>query len=314
MISSRQLEAFVILVEKGSLTKAAEAMDVSQPTVSKLIRNLEREVRMKLFVSERQRLVPTPEALLLAERARRTVDDLRTLHEFATELRHLDAGRLDLIAIGALSNPVLVEVLAQMARDTPEVSFSLSVSVERDIAEWLVSSQADWALSMMPVDRPEIVCEPLLRVAACCALPIGHRLAHQAVVYAEELEGERFISFRRDGRLRPIVDRIFLERSVRRRLNIEVYSSEQACAMVAHEMGVAIVEPFSAHKYVTMGQLVVRHFEPVIPYSVYLLRNRQRPVSALGGRFIEVLSQRLPRILSTMKVRTLDGYSVPTLR
>lgn len=305
MITSRQLEAFVILVDKGSLTKAAEAMDVSQPTVSKLIRNLEREVRMKLFMSVRQRLVPTPEALLLADRARRTVDDLRTLQEFASELRHLDAGRLDLIAIGALSNPLLVEVLAQMARDTPEVSFSLSVSVERDIAEWLVSSQADWALSMIPVDRPEIVCEPLLKLAAWCALPIGHRLAQQAVVSAEDLEGESFISFRRDGRLRPIVDRIFLERGIRRRLNIEVYGSEQACAMVAHEMGVAIVEPFSLHKYVTMGQLVARPFEPMIPYSVYLLRNRHRPVSALGSRFVEVLHERLPRILSTMKITPL---------
>lgn len=308
MITSRQLEAFVILVDKGSVTRTAEEMEVSQPTVSKLIRNLEQEVRMKLFVSERQRLIPTPEALQLAERARRTVNDLRTLQEFASELRHLDAGRLDLISIGALSNHVLVDVLAQMASDTPEVSFSLSVSVERDIADWLASSQADWALCMMPVDRHDIVCELLVQVAACCALPIGHRLAHRALVRPEDLEGERFISFRRDGRLRPIIDRIFVERGVRRRLNIDVYASEQACAMVAKDMGVSIVEPFSLNKYVTTRQLVSRPFEPVIPYSVYLLRNRQRPVSALGSRFVEVLRQKLPQILTAMQVRTLDNH------
>jgi len=306
MITSRQLEAFVILVDKGSLTRTAEKMEVSQPTVSKLIRNLEREIRMKLFVSERQRLVPTPEALQLAERARRTVDDLQTLQEFASELRNLDAGRLDLIAIGALGNHVLVDVLAQMARETPEVSFSLSVSVERDIVDWLASSQADWALCMSPVDRPDIVCEPLVQLAACCALPVGHRLARRAVVRPEDLEGERFISFRRDGRLRPIIDRIFLDHGVRRRLNIEVYGSEQACAMVAREMGVAIVEPLSLHKYVAMGQLVTLPFEPVVPYTVYLLRNRQRPVSALGRRFVELLHKRLPRILASMRIHALD--------
>ncbi|MEI6720440.1 MAG: LysR family transcriptional regulator [Betaproteobacteria bacterium] len=307
MITSRQLQAFVTLIEKGSFTRAAEAMGITQPTMSKLIHTFEREVGMSLFVPDRQRMVPTPEAVLLAERALRTVNDLRALQEMAHELRHLETGRLELIAVSALGNHVLVDLLAQMTREIPDLGVSLSVSVERDVVGWLVSSQADWGLCLNPVDRPDVVCVPILHFAACCVMPATHRLARKAVVRPEDLHDERFISFRRDGRLRQIIDGLFIERDIRRRLNLEVYGSEQACAMVSRDMGVALVDPLSAHKYVMLGQVVERPFEPSIPYTVYLLRNRYRPVSQVGLRFAELLRKRMPRLMSDMKVRLLKG-------
>ena len=307
MITSRQLQAFVTLIEKGSFTRAAEAMGITQPTMSKLIHTFEREVGMSLFVPDRQRMVPTPEAVLLAERALRTVNDLRALQEMAHELRHLETGRLELIAVSALGNHVLVDLLAQMTREIPDLGVSLSVSVERDVVGWLVSSQADWGLCLNPVDRPDVVCVPILHFAACCVMPATHRLARKDVVRPEDLHDERFISFRRDGRLRQIIDGLFIERDIRRRLNLEVYGSEQACAMVSRGMGVALVDPLSAHKYVMLGQVVERPFEPSIPYTVYLLRNRYRPVSQVGLRFAELLRKRMPRLMSDMKVRLLKG-------
>ena len=160
---------------------------------------------------------------------------------------------------------------------------------------------------MNPVDRPDVVCVPILHFAACCVMPATHRLARKAVVRPEDLHDERFISFRRDGRLRQIIDGLFIERDIRRRLNLEVYGSEQACAMVSRGMGVALVDPLSAHKYVMLGQVVERPFEPSIPYTVYLLRNRYRPVSQVGLRFAELLRKRMPRLMSDMKVRLLKG-------
>ena len=307
MITSRQLQAFVTLIDKGSFTRAAEAMEITQPTMSKLIHTFEREVGMTLFVPDRQRMVPTPEAALLAERALRTVNDLRALHELAHELRHLETGRLDLIAVSALGNHVLVDLLAQMTREIPDLGVSLSVSVERDVVGWLVSSQADWGLCLNPVDRPDVIFVPILHFAACCVMPVTHRLARKAVIRPEDLHDERFISFRRDGRLRQTIDGIFIERDIRRRMNLEVYGSEQACAMVSRGMGVALVEPLSAHKYVKLGQVVERPFEPSIPYTVYLLRNRYRPVSQVGLRFAELLRKRMPQLMSDMKVRLIKG-------
>lgn len=307
MPTTRQIEAFVTLIDKGSFTRAAEAMGISQPTVSKLIHTFEREVGMSLFVSDRQRQVPTPEAVQLAERARRMVDDARALQELAHELRHLETGRLELIAVSALGNHVLVDLLAQMTREIPDLGVSLSVSVERDVVNWLVSSQADWGLCMNPVDRPDVVSVPVLQFAACCVMPATHRLARKKVVRPLDMDGENFISFRRDSPIRQTIDALFIEGGFRRRLNIEVYGSEQACAMVSRGMGVAVVEPFSAHNYVELGHVVTRPFEPTIPYTVYLLRNRLRPVSKLGLRFAELIRRRMPLLMSEMKARVIKA-------
>jgi DNA-binding transcriptional LysR family regulator len=232
-------------------------------------------------------------------------EDVRALQGLARELHNLEAGRLELIAIGAIGTHVLVPVLATLAREMPEVSMTLSATVERDVTDWLVASQADWGFCMVPVDRSDVLCEPLLRFAACCALPAGHRLARKSVLVPGDFEGERFISFRRDGYMRTIVDRVFVEHAVHRRLNLEVYASEQACAMVARGMGVSIVEPFSLQKYVARGEVVSRPFEPTIPYTLYLLRNRRRPPSQVGQRFLASLHATLPRILRSFGVRKL---------
>ena len=71
MIKPRQIEAFRAVIETGSVTRAAERLHVTQPAVSKLIMELERATRITLFVRHRRRVVPTPEASLLAEEVER---------------------------------------------------------------------------------------------------------------------------------------------------------------------------------------------------------------------------------------------------
>jgi DNA-binding transcriptional LysR family regulator len=222
-------------------------------------------------------------------------------------LRHLRSGRLELIAVGALGNHAVVDLLAQMVREIPALAVSLSVTVERDVPGWLANSRADWALCMMPVDRPDIHCEPLVRFEACCVMATTHRLALQSVVCPEDLEGESFISFRSDGRLRQTIDGLFVSRGVQRRLQFEVYGSEQACALAAKGVGVALVEPLSASRHVALGHVAMRRFEPAIVYTVYLLRHRQRPISRVASRFAELLRQQLPGLLTDRGAHLLDG-------
>ncbi|MGE0801629.1 MAG: LysR family transcriptional regulator [Lautropia sp.] len=305
MISSRQLQAFVALVEQGTMTRAAEALDLTQPTVSKLVQTLEREVKVQLFVRTRQRLIPTPEALILCESARRMVSDTRRFEGLAKELHTLEAGRLEVIAVRSIGTHVLVDVLESLARTRSEIAMSLASTVERDVADWLATSQADWGFCLLPVDRADILCEPVCRFAACCALPVDHRLAKRSILTPADFGGERFISFRRDSRVRTAVDEVFVARGVRRRLNLEVYGSEEACAMVSRGMGVAIVEPFSIKGYVDRGEVVSCRFEPPIPYTLYLLRNRMRPPSQIGQRFLELFHEHLPRILEKYEVTPL---------
>jgi DNA-binding transcriptional LysR family regulator len=160
------------------------------------------------------------------------------------------------------------------------------------INQKMVDQQIDLGFSMMPFEHPSIVTEELSRAPAVCVLPGDHRLARRRVIRPADLRGERFLSFPLDGRMRHLIDAVFEQEHIERGLQIDVYSSADACALVARGMGVSIVEPFTARDYKGEGIAVVP-FEPRIRYLFRAMRPRYRKPSRLADAFLEAVRSHL---------------------
>jgi DNA-binding transcriptional LysR family regulator len=115
-------------------------------------------------------------------------------------------------------------------------------------------------------------------VPAVCVLPQAHPLAQKDTIAAEDLHGENFLAFGRDTRMRHLVDAVFEQRQIPRRVRVGVYSSLESCSMVARGLGVSIVEPFTAMRMIPAG-LVIRPFAPRIDYTFKVMRPRFRDPS-----------------------------------
>ena len=137
-----------------------------------------------------------------------------------------------------------------------------------------------------------MVTEELSRAAAVCVLPGSHRLARRKVIRPADLRGERFLSFPLDGRMRHLIDAAFEQERIERRLQIDVYSSADACALAARGLGVSIVEPFTARDYMSDGIAVVP-FEPRIRYLFRAMRPRYRKPSRLADAFLDAVKTHL---------------------
>ena len=94
----RQCEVFRVVMEAGTVTAAADLLHVSQPAVSKILAQLERDLGFRAFLRVRRRLVPTPEAQALYDEVRRAFVSLDYLTRFARDLKGLRQGRLVLAA------------------------------------------------------------------------------------------------------------------------------------------------------------------------------------------------------------------------
>ena len=137
-----------------------------------------------------------------------------------------------------------------------------------------------------------MVTEELSRAAAVCVVPAGHRLARRKVIRPADLRGERFLSFPLDGRMRHLIDAAFEQERIERSLQIDVYSSADACALAARGLGVSIVEPFTARDYERDGIAVVP-FEPRIRYLFRAMRPRFRKPSRLADAFLDAVKAHL---------------------
>lgn len=289
-ITHRQLEAFRLFMETGSVTAAALRMRVTQPAVSKILSGLEMDLRLRLFTREKKRLLPTHEAELLYLEVRRIMSSLAEVENFADDLRSLKAGELRIATAASVGQTLLADAVADFSSQYDRARISFFVT--SDVGHSVVAQQAEIGFSFLRLQHPMLITQPLFRSRAVCVVPAAHRLAGREAVSPEDLRDECFISFMRDSRMRHMIDAVFEADGVTRRAQYDVYSSGEACSLVERGVGVSIVEPLGV-AYRKPPGLAVCRFEPPIHFTFNLLTPRFRDLSRLGRRFISIVNKRV---------------------
>lgn len=306
MVTLRQLEVLCAVIESGSVTRASRRLNLSQPAVSKLLAMLEAQTQLVLFRREHRRLVATPEAHRLYEESQRLLVGLTDIARLAEELRSLKSGTLAIGCLLGLGHRFLPEVIGRFLRERPGVNLSYQVRSSNKIMQWVVANQIDLGIAMSSIEHDAVERETLCVVEAVCALPAGHRLAPLPSISADDLAGERFISFGSEGRIQGVVDETFDTFNIKRRVVCRVYNSATACSLVAQGVGVAVVEPFSAAGFLGDG-IVVRPFRPAIKYRFDLLYPRSRERSKLLNAFVPMLKTAASRWVATIPPEEAPG-------
>lgn len=267
----RQIEAFRAVMTTGSVTRAGERLSISQPAVSQLIGQFERQCGFKLFERQGSKLAATREAEALFAEVERMFVGVGQIVRVATALRDQSWGALSIAAFPAIARRVVPDILWSFCKDRPETRFRIESMRSRSLIDAVAAQHVDVGLSFLPSDRPEVVSTHLHRLRGLCILPASHRLTKRAHIEAEDLADEDFISLGPQDHSRFVIDRIFDERKILRRLRIEVGQSETAFSFVAAGAGVAVVDPISAYNN-TNPAVVIRPFSPAVEFDIWLIR------------------------------------------
>lgn len=283
MMNLRQIEAFRAVIETGSISRAAERLSISQPAVSKLIQNLELSTGLVLFERRPGRVLPTPEAFLLFEEIERIMSGLNSLKGYVADIRAMHHARLRIGVMPALSVGFIQQIVIGYAQAHPSMRVVVQARSTTKIIEWLLSGNIDVGISSYQFDHPEIIQLPLCRRSYICILPIGHRLSERSSLVPADLADEYFISFGPDQTV--LIDRIFEEAGVTRKLQIESSMAPTVCAFVASGLGVALVNPLHLGSFA--GMVVSRPLVPTVESEIRMLLPRHRPQSQATRAFID---------------------------
>lgn len=296
-VSVRQLEAFRAVILTGSVTGAAELLHLTQPTVSKLLAELEYRTGLALFDRVRQRLVPRPEAHSLFQRVDKTFAALEEVTRDARRLAHGQSGHLRIVAMPAFGLSVLPRAVGAFLRERPDVTVDYNIRASTYVTEWVANRQADVGFATATPVSSGVTLQPFERLQGVCVLPADHRLAEQAVIRPKDLEGERFVSFGRESAFRHLIDEVFRVEGVARRIVIEVGYAAAACALVANGTGVAIVDPLSALEAWRAGGIVLAPFDAEVPFVVDTVFPAGIASSVLAEQFLETVRLTLREML-----------------
>lgn len=287
-MNPRQIEAFRAVVQLGSMTNAATLLAISQPAVSRLIRDLEAYLGLPLFRREGNRLLPTYEALVLFEEVDLHYRGFTRIEQVARDLREKTVGSLSIAATHSLATFFLTDVTAHFLSERPSISVNIGSFHSSLISERVAIRQFDIGLAQISGDYPGVTIISLPLPPAVCILHKDHPLAVYDVLTPQLLAERDFISLGHRSPLRARVDALFSELGIERKQHIQVDAASTVCGLVSRGLGVSIVDPFAASAAGTQD-VVVKPFSPVIPFEVAAVVPAHRSLSSHAQRYLDLI-------------------------
>jgi DNA-binding transcriptional LysR family regulator len=289
----RQLEAFSAVMSTGSVTSAARLLTRSQPAITRLVQELEAEIGYPLFTRNGPRVTPTAAGFLLHEDAQRALAGLREIHMRAAEIARGDPAPLLLAATSALAVGLLPQALRRVEQASAPVPIRLRTAAPEQVLHAVLSGAVQLGVCSLPLAHRGLHVHWIGQLACVAVLPQGDPLAAHATVPLAALAQRRLITMSNPFRLRHRLDAELAQAGRlpdRRAALIETNSSINAQALVRAGLGVAVLEPLTAHGAPLAG-LVVRPIDTDIPFFFGVITPQSpgptTPVLALVDALLE---------------------------
>lgn len=273
----------------GSMTIAAERLQVSQPAVSRLIRDLEASLGIRLFRREGNRLIPGAEAQRLFREVDLFYRGIEQIEKVAQDLKSVRIGNLRVASLSALALDALCECVNRFAATHPEVAVSLDVRNSLSVLELAAANQIDIGfVHQGNIEYPGVVVHPLQSLPAVCVLRCDHRLAARQAIAIDDFEGEAVISLSRNNPLRARLESALDAAGIRYSRPVETTLAYSACNFVRGGLGIAVIDPFTARHFADPDILFLP-IEPAVPFECSLVLPAHQPRSKVVEDFIDVV-------------------------
>jgi len=290
----RQFQAFHAVIETGTVTSAAEQLGISQPGVSNLLAQLERQTGLKLFHRSKGRLVATPEASVLYREIDTVVRGLDHVNQAVVDLQNQRTGQLQVASSHALAFGFLPQEIARYVRDKPALSISFQSNYSSKIQEWVAAGLFEIGICELPLLHDGLA-RRLFFFETLCVLPENSALAAHDVITPKHLNGHPLIVMGADHMVNRRTREAFHSESAHWRPRCHTDLFRNALNMVKQGLGAAFIDPFTLAGDSGDG-CIVRPFRPRILLDIALVTARARPLSSVGAEFSETLGRRMAEV------------------
>ena len=283
----RQMEVFRAVMLTGGVGGAAQLLHVSQPAVSKVLAQAQRQLGFLLFDRVKGRLVPTPEGQQLHAEVQALWRGVERVRDVSRSLASPRTGTLRLAVSASLAPYLVPRTVALLCDRFPGLNTNMEILVAPIMVDALLDHSADLGVALQPNEHPNLVRVQTYRCGFACAMRPEHPLAKKAQVKPSDLRGERVIGSPGDTPYGQALLRAYGREAASLQLDLQVRSSASACWQAQAGGGVAVVDR-AAVAGGTFSGLAVRPFRTREKLAVGILRNRYRPMSLVQAAFCSV--------------------------
>lgn len=292
----RQIEVFHAIYSSGSMTNAAVLLNVSQPSISKVLAHAEQQLGYLLFERNKGKLIPTPEAHQLFKHVADVYRDVDRLRHVASNLRVANSGRIRIASTPAFGIDLLPRSISSFSEKYPDAVFEIETLHLQEINNALLESRMDIGIAFDPVAGPGLQARTLARSRFVVLAPRDSAFDSDTPLTIEELADHRFIGLNSRGPLGQLLSTKLTTSNVELNIVARTETYHVAKALVAFGSGISIADEITARSS-TGGEVRVLPLEPALEFDIRALHLSSTPLSLLANHFVDHLQETIVEFL-----------------
>lgn len=266
-----QLRYFCTVAQMESITNAAQSLNISQPSLSKTIINLEREVGSPLFDRLGRHIYLNAQGKLFYEKIRDSLDLIDTAQNELQNAALNPSGDIKLFIIAASS--LIPGMLAGFVAAYPHIRLNLYQQVSYDLR---YSDEYDFSISATPMDYSHLETYPLLTEEIVLAVPASHPLALRESIRLSEASDCNFVAFSRGPSIRVLSDSLCFMAGFAPKIIFESDGINTLFTMIENGLGVSLL-PAETHRKIDESKIkLLPVCEPYVSRTVNLAWRKEK--------------------------------------
>jgi LysR family carnitine catabolism transcriptional activator len=291
-VTLRQLRVFIAVAEAQHFTRAGDAMNLSQSTVSAQVRELEANLGLRLFDRHTRMLRLTAAGMEILPLARKAVADLDSVIGSSSQLKALGRGRVSMAVASVQAALVVPRLIREYTLKNPGVKIVLHDVAQDEVLDMVRAGEVDFGVGTASDTRTDLSSRVLWSEAFVAMLPHKHRLASKREVTWKDIQGEPLIGPHADNPLREHLDLTLAQEGISLTRLYEVSLPLTIIGMVEGGLGIGVMTTSIARVANALGLVLKKITHPVVERDVALIYHPDRSFSPAAKHFHDLLISR----------------------
>ena len=288
----RHIEVFYSVFIHGSVTKAAQDLNVTQPSISKILSQSESDLGIKLFERLNKKMIPTQEAKILFPYVQKIHNNLSNFKKVSSNLVEKPQGDLNIAATHALGIDYLPEAISKFSALNSKATFETVTLHYDEIIKQVLELKVDVGIVYDPVPNNDLINQPIINGKFGVIAPQAF-FPNKTLVNIDDIKTQPFIKITDKvgprGPLGSKLEEYLLKNSINLNPTFNTETYQVALALVSKGMGITITDKISAESS-SHPNIKILDLKPDLEFSLEIVYSKSNPLSLINKSFISFLS------------------------
>jgi DNA-binding transcriptional LysR family regulator len=283
------LQSLLAVADHKTVTRAARALAVTQPALSRRLQLLEEEMGAALLERSKQGAALTEAGRLVAAEARVLVDRYVRLQHAVRAHERLEAGLVRVGGGATAVSFVLPPAIAELSTKRPGIRFEVREAGSRDVEADVIAERLELGVVTLPTASPELAVRPLRRDRIVLIASRTHPLAKKKRLAPEDLRGQGLVGFDRESAIRKLIDDELARAGIEVNVQMELRSIAAIVEMVSHTELLGFVSQLGVEGKKDVGVVALDVRGVSIHRRLAVIHKQGRPLSPAAQAFAALL-------------------------